>query len=94
MRISKGRLTHLIGGQQNHILLKTFYIKNNRELDIKVQGPFKEERISYHMSKFELPKTSLMHFASIEVRRRHSIFFVIFENRSDLYSLMHCQVFC
>ena len=57
--------TVLIQGRQNHIVLQTFYLKNSRELDRQIPGFFKEEEISYNMSKFELPMTFLVHFASI-----------------------------
>ena len=57
--------TVLIRGRQNHIVHQTFYLKNIRELDIKVQGYFKEVEISYNMLKFELPTTILAHFASM-----------------------------
>ena len=43
-----------VQGRQNQVVLQTFYLKNSRELDIKVQGYSKEEEISYNMSKFEL----------------------------------------
>ena len=56
--------TVLIQGRQNHIVLQTLYLKNSREFDRKVQGFFKEEEISYDMSKFELTMTFPAHIAS------------------------------
>ena len=54
-----------IQGRQNHVVLQTFYLKNNRELDIKVLDYFKGEEISNNVSKFEPPTTIVAHLASI-----------------------------
>ena len=52
-----------VQGRQNQVVLQTFYLKNSREFDRKVQGFFTEEEISYDMSKFELPITFPAHIA-------------------------------
>ena len=44
--------TALIRGRQNHVVLQTISLKNGRELDRNIQNLFKEEEISYNMSKF------------------------------------------
>ena len=41
-----------IRGRLNHVVLQTFYLRNGKELDRNVLNFFKEEEISYNMSKF------------------------------------------
>ena len=41
-----------VRGRQNHVVLKTFYLRNGKELDKKILNFFKEEEIAYNMSKF------------------------------------------
>ena len=41
-----------IRGRQNHVVLKTSYLRNGKELDRNILNFFKEEEIAYNMSKF------------------------------------------
>ena len=54
-----------IRGRQNHVILQTSYLRNGKELDRMALNFFKEEEISYNMSKFWFPVTFLADFTSI-----------------------------
>jgi hypothetical protein len=54
-----------IRGRQNHVALQTSYLRNGKELDRMALNFFKEEEISYNMSKFWFPVTFLADFTSI-----------------------------
>ena len=41
-----------VRGRQNHVALQTSYLRNGKELDRNILIIFKEEEISYNMSKF------------------------------------------
>ena len=67
-------------GRKNHALLQTFYLKNGRESDMKIEGFFEEEEISYNVAIFGHPRTFLADLASIWSWMWTSDFFIIFEN--------------
>ena len=52
-------------GLQNHVVLQTLYLTNRKESDIKIEGFFKEEEISYNVAKFGHPRTFLADLALI-----------------------------
>ena len=52
-------------GRQNHVVLQTLYLKNGKESDMKSEGFFKEEEISYNVAKFGHPRTFLADLALI-----------------------------
>ena len=52
-------------GRQNHVVLQTLYLKNRTESDIKIEGFFKEEEISYNVAKFGHSRTFLADLALI-----------------------------
>ena len=52
-------------GRQNHVVLQTLYLKNRKESVMKIEGFFKEEEISYNVSKFGHPRTFLADLGSI-----------------------------
>ena len=41
-----------IRGRQNHVILQTSYLRNGKKLDRNFLNFFKEDEISYNMSKF------------------------------------------
>ena len=57
--------TVLIWGRQNHVVLQTFYLKNGRESDMKIEGFFEEEEISYNVANLGHPRTFLADLASL-----------------------------
>ena len=54
-----------IRGRQNHVVLQTLYLKNRKESDMKIEGFFEEEEISYIVAKFGHPRTFLADLALI-----------------------------
>ena len=52
-------------GRQNHVVLQTLYLKNRKESDMKIEGFFEEEEISYIVAKFGHPRTFLADLALI-----------------------------